>query len=78
MVPTEVAKVRRFRAGLITPLYNVLLATEFPTLSRLIDTAKQLETRHREDLMEKEQRKITKGKTQSQIERTAAVGGQIE
>ena len=40
MVPTEAAKVRRFRAGLIMPLYNVLLATEFSMLSRLVDIAK--------------------------------------
>ena len=58
MVPTEAAKVRRFREGLITSLYNVLLATEFPTLSRLVDTAKQLETRHQEDQIEREQRRI--------------------
>ena len=33
----EAAKVKRFIAGLIIPLYNVLLATEFLTLSRLVD-----------------------------------------
>ena len=49
MVPTEAAKVRRFRARLITPLYNVLVAAEFSTLSRLVDTAKQVKIRHRED-----------------------------
>ena len=78
MVPTEVAKIRRFRAGLIMPLYNVLLATVFPTLSRLVDTAKQLETRHQEDQIEREQRKLVKGKTQSKIEKTAMVGRQAE
>ena len=75
MVPTEVTKVRRLRAGLITLLYNVLLTTKFSTLSRLVDTAKQLKTRHQEDLVEKEQRKLMKGKTQSKIEKTPIVGG---
>ena len=38
-----------FRAGLIMLLYNALVAMEFPTLSKLIDTVKQLEARHREE-----------------------------
>ena len=46
MVPTEAMKVKRFIAGLVTPLYNTLVAMEFPTLSKLVDTAKQLEARH--------------------------------
>ena len=46
MVPTEAMKVKRFKAGLITPLYNELVAIEFPTLSKLVDIAKQLEARH--------------------------------
>ena len=40
MVPTEAMKVKRFNAGLVTPLYNVLVAVEFPMLSKLVDTAK--------------------------------------
>ena len=40
MVPTEAAKVKRFKAGMVTPLYNVLVAVEFPTLSKLVDIAK--------------------------------------
>ena len=54
MVPTEPAKVRKFRVGLIMLLYNVLVATEFPMLSKLVDTAKKLKARHREDQAEKE------------------------
>ena len=54
MVPTEAIKVKRFNAGLITPLYNALVAMKFSTLSKLVDTAKQLEARHREDREERE------------------------
>ena len=74
MVQTEVAKVRRFRAGLITLLYNVLLAMEFSTLSRLVDTAKQLETRHQEDQIEREQRRISMGKAPSKAKMIVRVG----
>ena len=54
MMSIEAMKVKRFKAGLITPLYNTLVAVEFPTLSKLIDTAKQLEAGHREDREERE------------------------
>ena len=40
MVPTEAMKMKRFKAGLITPLYHALAAIEFPTLSKLVDMAK--------------------------------------
>ena len=40
MVPTEAMKVKRFKARLITLLYNVLVAIEFFTLFKLVDTAK--------------------------------------
>ena len=40
IVPTEYARVERFKSGLIAPIYNAMLATEFSTLSRLIDKAK--------------------------------------
>ena len=53
MVPTEAIKVKRFKIGLVTSLYNALVAVEFPTLSKLVDTAKQLEASHREDKEEK-------------------------
>ena len=57
MVPTEAMKVKRFKAGLITPLYNTLVVVEFPTLFKLVDIAKQLEVRHREDREERKQKR---------------------
>ena len=45
VIPTEAERIHRFKRGLVTPLYMALAATEFPTLSRLIDVAKQVETR---------------------------------
>ena len=57
MVPTEAMKVKRFKAGLVTLLYNALVAIEFLTLSKLVDTVKQLEARHREDREEREQKR---------------------
>ena len=65
MVPTEAMKVKRFKAGLVTSLYNALVAIEFPMLSKLVDIAKQLEPRHREDKEEREQKRQLTGKTQS-------------
>ena len=65
MVPTEAMKVKRFKVGLVMPLYNALVAIEFPTLSKLVDTAKQLEARHREDKEEREQKRQLTDKTQS-------------
>ena len=78
MVPTEATKVRRFRAGLITSLYNVLVVAEYSTLFRLVDTAKQVEVRHREDQVEREQRRMSMGKAPSRTEKTARVGRQVE
>ena len=46
MVPTEAMKVKRFKVELITLLYNALVAVKLPMLSKLVDTAKQLEARH--------------------------------
>ena len=40
MVPTEAVKVKKFREGLIMPLYNVLVAMEFPMLFKMVDMAK--------------------------------------
>ena len=57
MVPNEAMKVKRFKSGLVMPLYNALVAVEFLTLSKLVDTAKQLEARHREDKEEREQKR---------------------
>ena len=64
MVPMEAMKVERFKAGLITLLYNALVAIEFLMLSKLVDIAKQLEARHREDREEREQKRQLTGKTQ--------------
>ena len=50
-------RMDRFKVGLITPLYNLLAITKYPSLSRLIDMAKQLEARHNEDRVERKQRK---------------------
>src|SRR5262249_30801423 len=33
IIPIETARIKRFKSGLITPLYTTLVATEFPTLS---------------------------------------------
>ena len=74
MVSIEATKVKRFRAGLIMLLYNVLVAIEFSMLSKLVDTTKQLKARHREDQVEKEQRKLIMGKTHSKKEKAAMVG----
>ena len=40
IVPTEAARVERFRVGLVAPLYKTLLATKLSTLSNLIAKAK--------------------------------------
>ena len=65
IILTKATRMERFRKGLITPLYITLAAAKFPTLSRLIDKAKLLEARHKEDKAEREQRKQLMGKTQS-------------
>ena len=72
-MPTETMRMDRFKAGLITPLYNLLATTEYPSLSRLIDMAKQLEARHNEDKMEWKQRKQSIGRTQSSKEKSEDV-----
>ena len=62
MVPMEAMKVKRFKARLITLLYNALVAIEFPMLSNLVDITKQLEARHREDREERKQKRQLTGK----------------
>ena len=57
MVSTEAMKVKRFKVGLITSLYNALVVIEFPTLSKMVVTAKQLEAMHQEDREEREQKR---------------------
>ena len=78
MVPTEAMKVKRFKVGLITPLYNALVAVEFPTLSKLVDTAKQLEARHREDREEREQKRQLTGKAQGSRGKAIAESQTVE
>ena len=63
MLPTKAMRMDRFRVGLITLLYNLLTVTKFPSLSKLIDKAKQLEARYNEDREKRKQRKQLFGKT---------------
>ena len=78
MVPTKAMKVKRFKAGLITLLYNALVTVEFPTLSKLIDIAKQLKARHREDREEREQKRQLTGKAQGSREKSVAESQTVE
>ena len=78
MVPTEAMKMKRFKAGLISPLYHALAAIEFPTLSKLVDMAKQLEARHREDREEREHKRQLTGKTQGSRGKAPAEGQTVE
>lgn len=78
IVPTETARVERFRSGLFAPLYNAVLSAECSTLSKLIDKAKQWEIRNKEERMEREQRKKGQMKGQGnrgRTEGTAPYGG---
>ena len=49
IVPTEFDRVERFRHGLIGPLYTALAVTEFPSLAKIIDKAKQVYARYKAD-----------------------------
>ena len=61
-VSIETARMKRFKVGLITPLYKAIVSTEFLSLASLIDRAKQLEAREIEERGEREQRKKAMGK----------------
>ena len=39
VVPTEAARVERFKVGLIMPLFRALAGIEFSSLTKLIDRA---------------------------------------
>ena len=78
MVPTEAMKMKRFKAGLISLLYHALAAIEFPTLSKLVDMAKQLEARHREDREEREHKRQLTGKAQGSRKKTVAESQTVE
>ena len=64
MIPIEADRVKRFRAGLIRPIYNSVLATDFPTLSALVDKAKRWESKRDEEKQEREQLKKVTGRGQ--------------
>ena len=49
LIPTRADRVERFRAGLIWLIYNSVLATNFPTLSALVDKAKWWESKRDEE-----------------------------
>ena len=56
-VSIETARMERFKARLITPLYEAIVSTKFPLLASLIDRTKQLEDKKIEERGEREQRK---------------------
>ena len=70
--------MKRFKAGLVTSLYNALVAVEFPTLSKLVDTTKQLEARHREGREEREQKRQLTGKAQDSHRKAVAKSQTVE
>ena len=78
MLPTEAMKVKRFKARLVTPLYNALVAIEFPTLSKLIDTAKQLKARHRDDKEERKQKRQLTSKAKGSHRKTVIESQMVE
>ena len=45
IIPTEFDRVERFRARLIRPIFNAMVATRFSTLAELVDRAKMWEGR---------------------------------
>src|SRR5262249_24146437 len=60
IVPTEAAKMERYKMGLLPLLYGTVAAVEFPNLSRLIDKTRQLEAKFKEGRVERDRRR--KGK----------------
>ena len=67
IIPTELDRVERFRAGLIRPIYNAMVATRFSTLTELVDRAKMWEGRRDDEKKEREQQRkpAEKGETRS-------------
>ena len=64
LVPDEAARVERFRAGMIPPLYNALLSGDFPTLTKIVDRAKLWETKNKEAWAERDRkRKMRSGQS---------------
>ena len=54
VVPTEAARVERFKARLIMSLFRALASTKFSSLTKLIDRASQLEIKKNEEREERE------------------------
>src|SRR5262249_40783009 len=64
IVPTEDARMERYKLGLLPFLYGVVAAIEFPNLSRLIDKNQQLKAKFEEGRIEKDlRRKKVKGQS---------------
>ena len=55
IIPTEFDRVERFRAGLIRPIFNAMVATRFSTLAELVDRAKMWEGRRDDEKKERDQ-----------------------
>src|SRR5262249_23656804 len=64
IVPTEAARMERYKQGLIPSLYAEVVAIESPNLSRLIDKTRQLEAKFKEGRVERDiRRKREKGQS---------------
>ena len=74
IIPTEVDRMQRFRTRLIWPIYNTMIATDFPSLSVLIDKAKQWESKRDEEKKEREQQRRMIGRGQEGKKRKEEVG----
>ena len=74
MIPTKADRVERFRARLIWPIYNAMIATDFSTLSSLVDMAKWWKGKCDEEKKEREQQKKIVGIGQGSKERKEEVG----
>ena len=49
LIPTKVDRIERFRARLIQPIYNTVLAIDFSTLSALVDKSKRWKSKRDEE-----------------------------
>src|SRR5262249_37255613 len=57
IVPTEAARMERYKQGLIPSLYAAVAAFESPNLSRLIDKTRQLEAKFKEGRVKRDMRR---------------------
>src|SRR5262249_47642014 len=76
IVPTEAARMERYKQGLIPSLYAGMATIESPNLSRLIDKTRQLEAKFKEGRVERDRRK--KGRGQSSRGRDERSGFQYK